>query len=88
MRSIAPGEYCSNCEILMLRRDIDALVKKASVAEDALISTTAHLVGAVSLLRGGGKKAAASDKIFYIMIDDYEKSIAEARKALDIIHLL
>lgn len=59
-----------------IRADIvDELVK-------ALKNTTAHLVAAHSLLQGGGKKAAASNAMFEIMLNDYEKSIEVGRAAL------
>ncbi len=45
-------------------------------------NVTAHLVAAHSLLSRGGKKAAASDTIFKIMLQDYEKSFEAGRKAL------
>jgi len=45
-------------------------------------SVTAHLIAAHSLLSSGGKKAAASDTIFKIMLQDYEKSFEAGRKAL------
>lgn len=45
-------------------------------------NVTAHLVAAHSLLSSGGKKAAASDTIFKIMLQDYEKSFEAGRKAL------
>ena len=51
-------------------------------AVEALRTTTAHLVAAVSLLKRGGKKAAPSDKMFRTMIADYEKAIAQGRAAL------
>lgn len=51
-------------------------------AVEALRTTTAHLVAAVSLLKRGGKKAAPSDKMFHMMIADYEKAIAQGRAAL------
>ena len=45
-------------------------------------NVTAHLVAAHSLLSRGGKKAAASDTIFKIMLQDYEKSFEAGHKAL------
>ena len=50
---------------------------------DAFKDVLASLVAAVSLLCRGGRKAAASDKIFRIMADDYEKSIIRGRAALE-----
>lgn len=45
-------------------------------------NVTAHLIAAHSLLSSGGKKAVASDTIFKIMLQDYEKSFEAGRKAL------
>lgn len=39
-----------------------------------LKQVTSHLFAAHSLLKSGGKKAAGSDKMFYMMLDDYEKT--------------
>jgi hypothetical protein len=53
--------------------------------EASLTNTAAHLAAAISLLeRGGkaGKKAASSDKMFDIMLDDYRTSLERARAAL------
>ena len=46
------------------------------------VNVTAHLVAAHSPLKRGGKKAAGSDKMFEIMLKDYEASIDTARAAL------
>lgn len=56
----------------------------AEIAElvGVLGNVTTHLVAAHSLLSRGGKKAAASDTIFKIMLQDYEKSFEAGRKAL------
>lgn len=61
-----------------------AASRDAEVAElvGVLGNVTAHLVAAHSLLSKGGKKAAASDTIFKIMLQDYEKSFEAGRKAL------
>jgi hypothetical protein len=48
----------------------------------ALKNTTVHLIAAHSLLSRGGKKAAASDTIFQIMLADYEKSFELGRATL------
>lgn len=50
---------------------------------EAGLDTLASLVAAVSLLERGGKKAAASDKMFGIMLDDYRRSADRARAALE-----
>jgi hypothetical protein len=49
---------------------------------EALKDTTVHLVAAVSLLERGGKKAAASDAMFSMMLADYEKSFEVGRAAI------
>ena len=49
---------------------------------DALKKVTVHLIAAHSLLQSGGKKAAASDKIFKIMLSDYEKAFEVGREAI------
>jgi len=61
-----------------------AASRDAEIAElvGVLGSVTAHLIAAHSLLSSGGKKAAASDTIFKIMLQDYEKSFEAGRKAL------
>ena len=61
-----------------------AASRDAEIAElvGVLGNVTAHLVAAHSLLSRGGKKAAASDTIFKIMLQDYEKSFEAGRKAL------
>ncbi len=59
-----------------------AASRDAEIAElvGVLGDVTAHLVAAHSLLSRGGKKAAASDTIFKIMLQDYEKSFEAGRK--------
>lgn len=54
---------------------IDALV-------EAQIGAAASLAAAISLLERGGKKAAPSDKMFAVMLDDYRKSLDGARAVL------
>lgn len=49
---------------------------------EALIDVAASLSAAHSLLKRGGKKAAPSNKMFEIMLDDYEKSLNRAVRAL------
>lgn len=49
---------------------------------EAFIETTASLAAALSLLEKGGRKAAASDKMFSIMLDDYRGALEKARAAL------
>ena len=50
---------------------------------DALMDATASLVAAISLLEGGGKKSAASDKMFEQMIQDYRGSVNRARTLME-----
>jgi hypothetical protein len=56
----------------------DRIEALEAAAKDAL----AHLVAATSLLDRGGKKAAASDKIFDQMLIDYNNSINRVRGIL------
>ena len=49
---------------------------------ERLLDTAASLAAAISLLKRGGKKAAASDKMFAQMLVDYNASLDRARAAL------
>lgn len=49
---------------------------------DAFAGVVVSLAAAISLLEGGGKKAAASDKMFSQMLADYRKSLEAGRAAL------
>lgn len=60
-------------------RRLDAL--NAELVE-ALLDVTASLVAAHNLLQNGGKKAAASDKMFSLMLNDYEKAFELGRAVL------
>lgn len=53
--------------------------------EGALVDAGASLAAAISLLENTpkAKKAAASDKMFGIMLNDYRKSLARARTAME-----
>jgi hypothetical protein len=57
----------------------DARIK---ALEKALRNVSVSLIAAISLLEGGGKKAAASDKMFAIMLSDYQASVSRARALL------
>lgn len=57
----------------------EALLREA---DEALIGTLSGLVAAISLLERGGKKAAASDKMFDQMLKDYNASADKARATL------
>ena len=48
----------------------------------ALVGVCASLAAAISLLEHGGKKAAASDKMFEQMLVDYRASLETGRQAL------
>jgi hypothetical protein len=50
--------------------------------EKALIGTLAALAAATSLLSRSSKKAAASDKMFDMMLKDYVKALDAGRDAL------
>ena len=60
------------------------IIVAAPLLEKALKDVLASLAAAHSLLSRGGKKAAASDKMFEIMLSDYEKSIERGRAALGV----
>jgi hypothetical protein len=49
---------------------------------EVLVRVMASLAAAISLLERGGKKAAPSDKMFALMLDDYRKSLEVARAYL------
>jgi hypothetical protein len=64
---------------------------KRAVAEQAqqierlrevIMEVTVSLIACHSLLSRGGKRAAASNKMFEIMLSDYEKAIEVGRAAL------
>ena len=50
--------------------------------ETALLPAAASLAAAISLLERSGKKAAASDKMFDIMLSDYRRALETVRAAL------
>jgi len=58
---------------------VDELVK---ALEEATTDALASLVAAVSLLERGGRRAAPSDKMFAVMLADYNASIERTRAAL------
>lgn len=59
-----------------------ALLAERDALRGAAMDALSSLVAAVSLLEGGGKKAAPSDKMFRQMLVDYNNSITRARQAL------
>lgn len=74
----------SDERLYAIAHEAGAASRDAEIAElvGVLGDVTAHLVAAHSLLSRGGKKAAASDTIFKIMLQDYEKSFEAGRKWL------
>jgi uncharacterized coiled-coil protein SlyX len=56
--------------------------EKLAKAVEAAVDTAASLAAAISLLEKGGKKAAASDKMFNQMLIDYRASLQRARTTL------
>ena len=48
----------------------------------AFVRVTASLAAAISLLERGGKRAAASDRMFNQMIKDYSRALEAARSIL------
>jgi hypothetical protein len=57
-------------------------VEKLETRDRVLIDVASSLAAAISLLERGGKKAAASDKMFEQMLTDYRGSLNRARAAL------
>jgi hypothetical protein len=70
----------AECE--RLRAALAARDERIAQLEAGFLRTFAHLVAAVSLLEHGGKKAAASDKMFAQMLVDYNATIVAARAML------
>ena len=65
--------------------EVERLQARVRELEAALTDNAAHLAAAISLLERGGKaakKAAASGKMFDIMLNDYRKSLKRARAIL------
>ncbi len=62
--------------------EIDRMEAENARLREALIRTTASLVAAKSLLEHGGKKAAASGKMFVQMLAGYQRSVEHARAAI------
>ena len=81
-RDCVHGSLARSCQICDLQDQINELEAVNQQLLEALKSVTVHLIAAHSLLRHGGKKAAASDKIFTIMLNDYEKSFEVGRAAI------
>lgn len=49
---------------------------------ETLTRTAAHLAAATDLLRKGGKKAVASDRMFRQILKDHDTALRAARKTL------
>jgi hypothetical protein len=54
-----------------------------TIKRDIVLDLLAHLVAAVSLLSRSPKTAGPSDRMFDMMIADYERSIQRARDYLN-----
>lgn len=65
----------------ILARAVKAEARVAEL-EGVAVDVMASLAAAISLLERGGKKAAASDKMFAQMLVDYNASLDRARAAL------
>ena len=52
------------------------------VERERMVAMAAALAAAISLLERGGKKAAASDKVFDQMLKDYRKALNNGRSVL------
>ena len=79
------GDFGSEADarfIAASRQLVPALLSERDALREAALDALAALVAAVSLLEGGGKKAAASDKMFAQMLVDYRASIERTRAAL------
>lgn len=66
----------------------DGFIDPAEAADEierlraVLVDNAAALAAAISLLERGGKKAAPSDKMFEMMLNDYRISLEAARTVL------
>lgn len=58
------------------------LIATAPELREQLRLTLASLIAAISLLEHGGKRAAASDRMFEQMLDDYQRTANAAREVL------
>lgn len=63
-------------------RKIDVLEDQLAKAVEAGVDVAASLNAAISILERGGKKAAASDKMFAQMLVDYNASLDRLRNTL------
>jgi hypothetical protein len=68
-----------------MRDRIEADGKLIAEMREALTATCAALAASISLLEKGGraaKKAAASDTMFNMMLNDYRRALSDARAIL------
>lgn len=90
--TVTPDEHGVRILSAILRRNKRLMTKAADAldARDAEVGRlweaskgcAASLAATISLLENGGKKAAPSDKMFAVMLDDYRKSLEEYRAAM------
>ena len=73
---------CAKRRCSTVLRDRDEAEAERDTLRAALMSTTASLVAAVSLLERGGIKAAPSNIMFMQMLKDYKNIIDGARAAI------
>ena len=72
-----------NCEHGAIESEEHArLIAAAPELYEAAIGAAASLAAAISLLEGGGKKAAPSDRMFDQMLVDYRNALETARAVL------
>jgi hypothetical protein len=62
---------------------IAALEADNARLREATLDTLASLTASLSLLKGGGRTAAPSEKMFKIMLMDYQRSVDRARTTLE-----
>lgn len=67
--------YAANPAVI---KALCTLALQAEAMREALIETAASLSAAHSLLSRGGKRAAPSNKMFAVMLEDYRKSLDRA----------
>ena len=80
-RGASPSSQIINLERMIEERDtkIHQLDEQQRQLLAALKDVLSSLVAAHSLLERGGRRAAASDTMFRVMLDDYQRSIEHGR---------